>query len=1337
MSAGKKLQKGDDPSGPKQIGGSAAGGGFSFQAAVCAIAAIHLLRETRLGWLHDLVDDTPIAISVETGGPGDDLQFTLRNHEIVEVQVKRGLRRGRHLWEPLISLATGIRDGTISYGILAISPDSSRTIKHNLARDLRRLGDGREDGLSEIAKDLVTRLRSSGLPTENTCAKLRIVTVSAIPEDNQSIAAATGSLGELLSRPYEAANAWNALASDSMSLIEHRGRRTIETAVRCIERAGINVKKNVRTDSLAALVSALRDWTYETSANFGVIGLENQLPIDTAWLEQSASVLEHPFSSAPSLSDALASYHDVHSLMREASSRAIHAGTVGWFFKQCVVVAGPGMGKSILLQRLARNFSRNGFPVLQVRLRSLVERMHNTGCGFSEGLFDLALDKSGIPASESRSASIGEWVILCDGLDECGKYRSAVQKDLADFAIAHPEYRVIVTSRPIGYVPGPLESWRHYALNPLSEDDCRKHVSAIISSVLPHDPALNDKIESISSALKASAAWKTIAPSPLLLGLAIASANKRGSVKNSIPEIYREMFLLIQEAASAKAKAEGLSSAILDRTINLLGFRITTRLTDSADAVQSSVSRSLENAIGCAPLDAKDRCERAVEYWRDVGLVERIHHDDVAYFTFVHKTFAEFAAARQIADHSDRNTVAEDMREAAQCEADLVLQFAASLGMAEDALDAVLKQTPSQESVESIERVLAIAGQSNPPLGDRYLEPTITRAFQLLGSLDRETLESLGESLSELCEMYPSLLMSSAGIALEDDHDGVALVGWVCALKSDSPLCKTDRLADAMKRFRQEKDGNRDKKSTKDSNHAVLSFTLPDTTYWSLLVSFGLAAASRLAGSCDPKFEEALIALLRQPAFDQFGVASKLEQILKKADRADLYRSMHEYWFKDSRGRDYAPNIDDFGEVNEKAELRLLAGISGTEVSDSNSELDTSRPLVNLSAFIELTGWGRVQPKDLWQWQSEEWVAAEQHVLWATLQLINADRSSIANEAAALLSAYEESRGHYSSAIFNRTVHVDAPAIDWSGATEIELDLSLLEQALYQGSVYLVQLAASLIDAVVTTEQRRSIVDRLYESASGASLWAGASLCSDLPNDEAVETTLIRLNGEIKAGCEHLFGIFQVCPLEPSALLFDVLEHTMLANNPQLAAAAARVAAELPKNEEMIGALLREAQQLWLEIESQPSDWPRPVSPCEDIAKAMLVHVSLSNSELLSFFTDSNSNVRANAATLAAKRWRDEPAFRDFVFENLGAGEGTSATLSELFELPVKLTKPQAIQALKLMQDADLKIRKLVIPLLKTDAISMEQANPALDELMKDELPEIRKLADEMKIARQ
>lgn len=163
----KGLNHINDPSSKTRSGsggGSATGGGMNFQYAVTAIAEIHTIRGRPLLWLEGLVEDTPVKISAETVGPGDDLNIVYKDGSSAEIQIKKGLRDSKELWETLTKLAVAIHQQEIDFGVLVVCPDTSKTISKELAKDILRLAEGRDDGLRPISKKFKKKLESLAYP---------------------------------------------------------------------------------------------------------------------------------------------------------------------------------------------------------------------------------------------------------------------------------------------------------------------------------------------------------------------------------------------------------------------------------------------------------------------------------------------------------------------------------------------------------------------------------------------------------------------------------------------------------------------------------------------------------------------------------------------------------------------------------------------------------------------------------------------------------------------------------------------------------------------------------------------------------------------------------------------------------------------------------------------------------------------------------------------------------------------------------------------------------------------------------------------------------------------
>jgi len=203
----------------RHAGGAAAGGGLNFQAAVTAIALIYMLREQPIRWLENVVHDLIVGVEAETGTAGDDIRLHLSGGESIEVQVKKGLRATGDLWSALLAIAVAIDKGTAVYGLLAVCPDSSGTIRKGLQQDIVAMGEGRTDGLSPLGEMWAKRLADANLDAARICARLRIRTLSALQADRDAVQAARAELSFICAKENVDA-AWKTLYVEAGLLIE-------------------------------------------------------------------------------------------------------------------------------------------------------------------------------------------------------------------------------------------------------------------------------------------------------------------------------------------------------------------------------------------------------------------------------------------------------------------------------------------------------------------------------------------------------------------------------------------------------------------------------------------------------------------------------------------------------------------------------------------------------------------------------------------------------------------------------------------------------------------------------------------------------------------------------------------------------------------------------------------------------------------------------------------------------------------------------------------------------------------------------------------------------------
>lgn len=379
-----------------------------------------------------------------------------------------------------------------------------------------------------------------------------------------------------------------------------------------------------------------------------------------------------------------------------------------------------------------------------------------------------------------------------------------------------------------------------------------------------------------------------------------------------------------------------------------------------------------------------------------------------------------------------------------------------------------------------------------------------------------------------------------------------------------------------------------------------------------------------------------------------------------------------------------------------------------------------------LSGFLSVTDWGSTPGGDVWNWRDLSWEPIEQVVFSATARLTGIDLETLAMEAASSLAALKHYKGFHIFTSADRTVLIDIEPIVWSGAQALTLDLGALERALYHPSRYLVSLAVDLVDAVVTPDQRQAVVAKLYRDGTGLTLSAGASLCKNLPQDEAIALTVERLGGEIVDGIEELFEVFDPIPPEPTDRLIGALRHCLFGPQRRPATAAAALIARMSEPPTSVRELLETAYDYWAERPDKPNT-PQPPSPCDTIVTALLTHFTLSDLDLLRIFQRAHGG-RSSAPQLVRERWCADSAFRELIFVKALGGDLAPSALATIFSVPAYLTASQVDRAMTLLKESE-PMRWAVVPLLGFPDFPQDRAEAVLSPLLRDESPRVRSQA--------
>lgn len=1190
-------------------GGAATGGGVNFQAAVTAIAYTYMLRGRPLRWLDGLQDDIPVSVDAETGRGGDDIQLVMKGGGRCDIQVKRGLQRGDDLWDPLLAMGKSIAEGEIEFGVLAVSTNSSGTIREDLANAIFRIGDGRVDNLPEIAEAFLAKLETAGLAL-SVCKTLRIVTLSAATHDGASIAAARAELGHVC--PVGSIDAaWNKLYSDGIELIDRRGRRELSSIVQLLRANNIALIDDA--GSPAGLLSALADWTIRTNAYFTIFGVKKPLRLSEAWIPLRAIVRKEEEVSSDPIA-ALRAYQSWHSREYSRDTAIIDPETLGRFIKLAVLVAGPGMGKTTLLSRVAQAYAQDGIPVLNVRLASVAARMRS-GVTFEEAVFALGLAGSTISAEAARGADIRNWVLLCDGLDETGAAQIQIASAAERFAMGHPECRVIVTTRPVGYHASNLGAWRHYDIVPIDSSSAHRHLTRLLRAI---GTEIGDPEEIARAELEEDGVATAIMRSPLLLSLGASLIARGDSLSLSRNRLYEQLFGLVDEAPNSRIPEPPAQSLVLRRFLDILGWQTSSYPLASVDTVVGNCANILQEELGMKPLAALAEAQSYLRYWQDVGLLERVGLQGSETLTFLHKTFGEFAAARYLValPIAEKMATLSSIRSEGSWEE--VLNFAAMRGLAGDVCTQLMKDIAFDgPGVASVVRCLEICGEADLAPSEHVRQAILDYALEVIMSPRRERAAEIGIAMIPYAQSFPDEVSARCGDLTAHLQSWTRLAAWA-ALVAAGPhhlevsrlqmiICNEDALAESGKRT---------------SNSGRVTFGSDKER--DLAQAFVLGGARLLLEHHPgPETDKAVAAALRSESLGSMGFLERASRLLKEFGKpADVWPELT----KNSQSQFGIP--PEFLDAQRKAFVAQLDVIDDSGgVTEVQSVVKSK--LLNLSALFHVTNYMSLPVSDVWNWQKSFDPGPVRETLRAAIEASGISREILGQEVRIARNAIVE--GDAFSSLFAFITDVDLGPVDWKRASACEPDLRKIEAALYHPSPWVIGIAANLLEALADRAKLQEITSRAIGGGRGETLWAAAGLAVDLDKAEMASVIYDRLRDDPSYGCDHLLLALPDLAAPMDARLLAALETAFQHGHLRVAMAAGKLVVRYASPDALgLLPILDRAAAHWT-ITEKP--YPKnggvvPDSPRAAITEARAAIQEPTYEDLKTYLTDTRSDMR-------------------------------------------------------------------------------------------------------------
>lgn len=734
----------------KTGGGSAFGAGANFQSSLTAIVASHILHGSPLGWLDGVCDDIPAAVWAESEGAGDDLRIELTDGSAIEVQAKKGLKHRDKLWSALMDLAQAIHDGSLAYGILAVASDTSAAIREDLANDIERMGQGRADRLTAIGNDFHDVLLTNNLSVEVVCRSLQIRVIDTLISKNGDINAAKNVLRSICVDETDASAAFDILGFRALRLIENRGRWTLRDLVQLLRTRGIKLRDH---GSPAAILDSFAQWVCGNHKDFAILGVPNRISI-AHLLPMKLEHRQFEQEDAIDAMSALARYQKIR--IREGIGNGFDSIWTARFKRHAVVVSGPGLGKSTLLRQLAHQYSLDGYMVLSAPLRWIAAGMQN-GKAFSDLLVTKSFDGSGQVGGDVVNDKRFNWVVLLDALDECADEHEAIAEDIRRFSLGHPEARIVVTTRPIGYTSNALSDWAHYTLLPPKVEEGAENLGKLLGLIAPGSVDVAEHPAFSSGYSRHDAPSNAFATSPQLLGLSAVLIHRNRALPATRVRLYSELIKLFEEAP---IKARALDGAELtDIAIHVLGMTGRLLLENPLlpfSQLLDQIAAELTPLVGKPLLVSKSYVRAALKHWEKAGLVETFYHAGTELIAFIHKTFCEFVAARYYTEQSQDVIDGAIDREGL----DELINFGVGLGLADKLIDIYLRRHASGQS-NQIPKALALLSKPDAIFSLTNVKRLIHESFRAIDDQDSNAC-SIGVALADLPEDAADLVTAEA-----------------------------------------------------------------------------------------------------------------------------------------------------------------------------------------------------------------------------------------------------------------------------------------------------------------------------------------------------------------------------------------------------------------------------------------------------------------------------------------------------------------------------------------------------------------------------------------------
>jgi Mrp family chromosome partitioning ATPase len=1017
---------------------------------------------------------------------------------IVDLQAKKGLQRGDDLWQSVIDLAKAVEANLKVYGVLLTNSPASGTVREQLKNGIERVGQGRMDDLPEIATDFVDRLQKAGIKDVPGCCKRLRIIVRDFEPGSSGEDETFSALRRVLADEKSIVAARNTLVSESMDLMQGRGRLDAADLARKLSHAGIEISKQA-TNPIVFLESFL-EWSVRSNETFVIPGLGLALPIEQAWVTLRAMDSAKVLSNPKTLIKQIENYLEWHRLAETTrSTESINIERAADRERLLVVVAGPGAGKSTLTRRLARFFSQKGRVTLRVSLRTLAMRLRK-GESLEESLISAVASEGFSPSTLSTILSGSSVSLLADGLDETDPDRAIMADHLRKWALQDNARHVIVTTRPVGHDPAWFDGWKHFELLPLGQEDVKAFAYCIYAMLFPADESrANQRAEAFLGEVKNSRTASIASRNPQLLGLLLTLHVRGSDLSGNRYELFdRVMELIRQQSNRDRTFLFELPASTARRALELIGWALLNNPLVSRSDVIQSVGTQLATEMHQQPLAGQQTAEQALGFWEERGLLEQLSDAGESVSLFIHLSFRDQTAANYLSKLPEGEFI-EWVRTKGRLPAFReTLLLTGGTVRASVAVETLLKDDDVEDPISTgallAADVLAEAQTPSVQLRERVISHLLPRLTSPVPLVVYET----AEKLRPLALVYPSLIGPVGKKISTHESNWVARVGCALALLAGDEYVDGDALVGMYP----------DVTDTRLRAGHPSGFILDNKPILKDLLIKG--AEYLLQADAPPNHIEVVTKKLAKADFSS-GVYN---QIWQKLRDKKLSKTPEHTLLRAAAKFDWGSALETTRDVSKVILAATVAACDDLIKRNVTGKVQAKSSIGRLHQALAM-GSNPIHelPKLL---PGHPWLT---EVVRGTIAAVGLDPNQLKSEIQQALSELEESP--YKLIDLEPDEEL-APSIDWKCAEGVDLDHKLLFAAVNSGVACLCINATELLLHAVERDTVTQGFRNVLNTGSGDALQITAEVATTLWEAEALNLIIERLRERLTSDCAPL-----------------------------------------------------------------------------------------------------------------------------------------------------------------------------------------------------------------------